>query len=499
MPYDSDEPTRPLEYPLYNSADYDLADHEVIGDAAFLTWATTDPDEKVAITLELSLNEYVALATAVDVGRDIAYGADSWQIWWVWIRAFSMAICEQVQECIETNQGVKDAIVNVMQEAGLQTPGTPLTGDLLTADLGNPNPTCDLDALYGSAVQIVQVTNRQIEDFLEVIEAITNNQEALSSALEFIPILGDVVPLPEIASFVQKIREWLQEAYVAGYDLSLETEFICDLFCIGKLECEITFETARNYFWGRAESVAGFGDAFESALTMLSALATWQEVAGVAVVEVMYGAAFGFMNYLSDMFGVDFASFLLRTRAGLPNDDWQFVCTDCSDTEACFNMLSTFMTVNQGVLISDYPNLPFARSETDGGQVEIRITFPEEVQLVSWWSQWQSLGSGANSNTRTIRLYAGGIVVATLYNNTALNGGYTWQVEQGTNGAGTSFDEVRLVGSRNSWKQDARLEVCVELPGSGGGGRALALAKSETVQDNSAINRKIQPCGCGCI
>lgn len=412
--------------------------------------------------------------------------------------------CEGVQECIEEHEGTKNAIRTLIQEAGLQEKGAPLSAPLVSAPLNNPNVTCDLDALYGSAVQIVQVTNRQIEDFLELIEAITNNQEAVSEALEFIPFFGDVIPLPEIASFVQQIREWLQEAYIAGYDLSLETEFICDLFCLGKLECEITMETARNYFWSRAEEVAGFENAFESALTMIGALATWQEVAGVAVVEVMYAAAFGFMNYLSDMFGVDFSTFLLRTQAGLPNDDWTFICTDCSETEACYGMLSTFMTVEQGVLMYDYPELPFARSATDGGQVEIRIIFPEEVELVSWWSEWQSLGSGANSNTRTIQLYAGGILALSLYSNTALNGGYVWQVEQGTNGAGTSFDEVRLVGSRNSWKQDARLEVCVTLPGSGGGGdsrvaKIRAGMESKAVQGTSAVNRKIQPCGCGCI
>lgn len=51
------------------------------------TWPTTDNDERVNILLNLSLNEYIALSSCVDVGSDIAYGEDAILMWWIWVRS----------------------------------------------------------------------------------------------------------------------------------------------------------------------------------------------------------------------------------------------------------------------------------------------------------------------------------------------------------------------------------------------------------------------------
>jgi hypothetical protein len=71
--------------------------------APTVTWVTSDPNKRVTVELELSLNEYVALATSLDVGRDIAYSDESEYIWWLWTRAFiRTASGEPVQPLIET-------------------------------------------------------------------------------------------------------------------------------------------------------------------------------------------------------------------------------------------------------------------------------------------------------------------------------------------------------------------------------------------------------------
>jgi len=463
MPYDSDEAARPLEYPLYNSADHSEADMEVVGDAAFLTWATTDPDEQVAITLHLSLNEYVALASAIDVGRDIAYGADSWQIWWIWIRAFSMAICEQVQECVEENDGVRNAIGSLIQQFGGDTEGRPLPQELLDQPANNPTETCDLDALYGTCVNIVQSTNRQIEDLLETIEAITNNQEALSTMVEFIPVIGDLIPVPEIVAIAQKIREWLAEAYIAGYDLTTEQEFICDLFCLAKDECFLSVEQARDYFWSKATSIPEFEDAFDTVETLLTALANWQQSTGEAVVWVMFGSAFGFLSFLNSLFGMTFAQFVLNSRAGLPNDDWIFLCPDCSVTEACFDTTSNVATLLDGEWHYSYPDVPDAMSDTLGGTVDLRYIFPQNMTLVSWEMQRQSMGElGSTILNQAVTLWLGGTQVATLYTLNLNSGSFVWQTITNTNGVGVAFDEVRCISFHVDQTLQIRLEICAE-------------------------------------
>src|SRR5262245_29810812 len=96
--------TRPLPFPLQHPL-------VVVGDTPDdgtptmpFTWATTDDDEKVIISLELSFNEYQALSAAIDVGRDISHGVDTNWIWWLWVRSVNtMEFCARVIECIENN------------------------------------------------------------------------------------------------------------------------------------------------------------------------------------------------------------------------------------------------------------------------------------------------------------------------------------------------------------------------------------------------------------
>lgn len=372
--------------------------------------------------------------------------------------------CDEVADCIETSDNVKSALYELIQAFGGDTQGRPLPDSVMEQPLNNPAETCDLDALYGSAVQIIQSANRQIEDFLETIEAITNNQEALAEVFSFIPVLGDLLPIPEAISIVQKIREWLAEAYVAGYDLATETEYICALFCIGKLECEITAAQARDYFFAKAALIEGFEDAFTSVETLLTALANWQQSTGETVVEVMFGAAFGFMNFLNSMFGMDFASFVLKTRAGIPNDDWLFLCDDCAETEACFSTDSQYAVVVQGHWVNGYPDIQYAQSDAAGDEVEMRIVFPQNVELVSWIIESQSEATIISVNNYTLSLYDDAdTLISTLYTHNNLDGGYIWHTVPGTTGATTVFRWAKLRQLHIGNIADIRLTVCVVI------------------------------------
>lgn len=368
--------------------------------------------------------------------------------------------CEEVADCIETSESVQNAIGALIQEFGGNAKGRPLPPALIGAPLSNPNEVCDLNALYGSAVNIVQVANRQIEDFLEQIEALTNNQEALAYALSFIPFIGDLAPVPELTSMIERTREWLAEAYVAGYDLGTETEFVCDLFCLGNAGCEITMEMARDYFFDRARTNEGFEDAFETATTLIAALANWNEAAGETVVEIMFGAAFGFMNFLNSMFGMDFAAFVLQTRAGLPNDDWVFLCSECAPVEVCFAADSNYMVLISGEWRNGYPDLNYAQSATLGAQIDMRLILPEAMEFVSWEIERQALESGTTTLTQSLTLWLAGVQVATLYSAAVGSGGYIWQTFGGINGAGTDFDEARMTYQHLSKTAQARMTIC---------------------------------------
>lgn len=82
--------TRRLPYPLDTTLDME----SVVGSDQFVevdlsSWSESDPDIKINIILNLSLNEYVALASCIDVGRDIAYGDNSIELWYIWVRSYN--------------------------------------------------------------------------------------------------------------------------------------------------------------------------------------------------------------------------------------------------------------------------------------------------------------------------------------------------------------------------------------------------------------------------
>lgn len=56
-----------------------------------LQWPTPDPTEVVSMEVSLSLSECIALSSAVDVGRDIAYNTQSEELWLLWCRIWKEA------------------------------------------------------------------------------------------------------------------------------------------------------------------------------------------------------------------------------------------------------------------------------------------------------------------------------------------------------------------------------------------------------------------------
>jgi len=74
-----------------------------------LQWPTTDPDEVVSMEVRLSLNECVALATAVDVGRDIAYNTQSQELWLLWCRIWKEACIAEFNFESQARQAVGSA------------------------------------------------------------------------------------------------------------------------------------------------------------------------------------------------------------------------------------------------------------------------------------------------------------------------------------------------------------------------------------------------------
>lgn len=225
------------------------------------------------------------------------------------------------------------AAVNITQQLVGNGAGYELSETSKGEALNQGAATCDKDSLYGACVHTITVLNRLNQDFLEEIEALTDNQEMLSAFVAAIPIL-ETLPIDDAISFAGKIREFVQEFYLAGYDVDLEAEMICALFCAAVAnDCVLNMSIITDYFWNKANLYPPFdgSNVFTAALDILEACANWEEMTGEAVVFCMMAANVGFLNFLNSALGMDFGHFKLQTQAGIPSDDWVLNCTDCPE------------------------------------------------------------------------------------------------------------------------------------------------------------------------
>jgi len=321
---------RPLRYPLKNV----LTNESVGGDmespsSTTLQWATDDPDERVTITLDLSLNEYVALASALDAGRDIAYGLESLEIWKIWVRSVNaLSFCQQIADCInDPNSPANEAIKNLINDGGRSNPDSPIfTGN--DSGLGGEQDrtlakdVCDLDLIFGFCDQLVTLLNDTIVDMFELVEVASNSVERIAIWTDNVPFLSETIDLAE------QLAEETLENYNAYYTDAIHNKFACDLFCMMKdaENCVLMFSEMANYFYGRA----GFTP---TNIGINVALETLSEglIGGGSTVYALHGMLCATLQYGSNFLGLDVGGLqrIVQSYLNDPNEDWLTLCDDC--------------------------------------------------------------------------------------------------------------------------------------------------------------------------
>lgn len=255
----SDADARPLVFPLRDSEVIEATTPDDAEASGVFVWPE-DPNEKTIVLFELSQREYTALASAIDVGRDIAFGQDSTRLWWLWIRNMVKvpAICEMMIDCITNDEDVKQALIDSLtsspefQEMIRQIAGRSTGGQIV----GPVVPEgCDNSEVAGRVIQLVDILDVNNSDFLEIVEVGTNDEERVSLLLAAIPVLSES-PVDEILNLFQGFLEDFTENYAAAVTLAWKSEVSEDLYCLAKQneDCTLSYEEVFNYFNERAGS-----------------------------------------------------------------------------------------------------------------------------------------------------------------------------------------------------------------------------------------------------
>jgi len=246
-----------------------------------------------------------------------AYAATDWE---------GCMSCDDVADCIETDEDVQIAINNVYNQYGT---GVPMPETTRNTNMGGTIIDCNPDELWGAVSELIEAMNRNNIDAQEAIEVISNIAERIALIFAAIP-LAETLPVDEAIEFVQTTwTDGLFEIYIGNDTDGYRDELKCDLFCLARDNgCVLTLDMLFNYF---SERVGYVGlDDFAALIGYIST-GVW---IGTQVNDIFYliqVAALRFGNQFFSITGLRPMEMYMALGANNPDPDWEILCTECNN------------------------------------------------------------------------------------------------------------------------------------------------------------------------
>jgi len=361
--YDNAKWQRPLPFPLAEPEypEYTDTNDGAVSQPSISIFPPDFPDEKIDLHLRMSMSEFTAIASAIDVGRDIAFGERSYELWRTWIKALIGVVtvnCDDVADCIDTSEAVQVAIANneyIMLANALSVANNGINNPLVEANTdtihtlvsqgsaGNiindeikPLENCNLDKLWaGIRDGIVQRLDDNARSMLEFLVSKADGAERANALIGAIPIFG---------SMAQAVLEQMIEAapdmlnlFEAYSSIEHMDEIACEIFGMVCAECRYpTIEEVYTYY--ALFGITGIGDLDDLVIaaatdllfgsTETAALAFYHTMICYQMFVLLMGSKFHGLSgsnaiYTLASLGEDFA-----------NDNWEILCDSCDDAYA---------------------------------------------------------------------------------------------------------------------------------------------------------------------
>lgn len=332
---------RKLPFPLYNQETNGNTTDDLGFEPNDFIWPD-DPEERTVVPFFLSQREFTAIASSVDVGADIAYPEQYIEVWWLLVRSlrYRVPICEQIIECINTDQDTKDAIVQMLIDSGefndyLSSEVTRLTEGQITGKIIVDD--CDNSSLMGKIKAIVDRMNTANEDFLEIIEVGTNDEEKLAAILSAVPGLKGLNP-GDVIDFMQDILEDFSENYNAAITDERKLELYCGLYCEAKErpDCSISYQNIFDFFNARIGSSLTIGSVLYDVINFVL---DGDFNTDDAIVNGMFMMQAGLILTAQQMGGMTLPSISLATRDAVPSTLWE-ECDDCPEPPMAYTLVN---------------------------------------------------------------------------------------------------------------------------------------------------------------
>jgi len=255
------------------------------------------------------------------------------------ILEIDMLDCDEVADCIENSEAVKSALNAFLN--GWQNDLIPQKNpdSKQNEDIGSLwNETCDLNVLYAQCVRLVTRTNTAITDWLETLADETTATQ-ITAAIAGLPALENV-GLSSLTSLGEVLLTVPLASYEADFTTTYADELACELFCLTRNDCVLTFGDFYNIIYDRVAAVIPEfmpPDDFLNILQWFTAISDYViDLTSINKADLMFYIVLGGIRFGELVFGsLDDGMQLFRIATMLaadePSNDWQTLCTDCDE------------------------------------------------------------------------------------------------------------------------------------------------------------------------
>jgi len=251
--------------------------------------------------------------------------------------------CLDVADCIETDETVKQAIVdNVLNQNGYTpNPETNISTDEPLPTLTPAESAQELlpDGLasdctgqpqlaMGLARAIVKELHESAEDLLETLEYATNTLEAWENIAGSLP--SNMTSVINIAlGWVDWLIETFQELYQAAYTQDVEDELSCAIFCYIMDNCSLSLDALQGIYQSEA-TIGTPPDGMIETLEFIYTTAVAADKIAVAAFhyQILRLLAWGKVTFVT-------APYIKSLLASIQNSDYSYqdLCEDCPQDE----------------------------------------------------------------------------------------------------------------------------------------------------------------------
>lgn len=239
------------------------------------------------------------------------------------------AISEQIINNIENNAGVQQSFIDYISEnntTGTQMPGTTSSDSMVPPEVFETDDECDPDKVWTGIQYLSEYVDGLCTDFFEVLAELDEAAKIAAKASGAIPVVGDYVQ--SAIEFALALKEKIAVTYAGESTQELRDSIACDWFCVAREGCGISIDQCIAVMATRLSTISP--DEFGSVIDLMIT-GTFE---GVQTVEMGYLLALTAMKFgqkFGDALGVRPLSQIIAIGASDPNDSWMVICPDCPE------------------------------------------------------------------------------------------------------------------------------------------------------------------------